>query len=73
MKRSPIQILVSMGSERQDSDETRGIPREPVEGGGAIVRQWFDESKLSSARVTIVGKGFGGRDDMSRRRIMCEF
>ena len=54
MKRSPIQVLVSMCSSGHDFDKMRGIPRDPVEGGGAIVCQLYDESRLWNACVVAV-------------------
>ena len=36
----------------------RDIPRDPVEGGGAIVCQSYDESKLWDPYVAIAGDGF---------------
>ena len=36
----------------------RDIPRDPVEGGGAIVCQSYDESKLWDAYVATAGDGF---------------
>ena len=47
-----------MGSERQDFDETGGIPREPVAGGGAIARQSYDDSKLWNCWGRDIGKTF---------------
>ena len=58
MKRSPIQVLISVCSRGQDFDKMRSIPREPVEGGGAMVFQWCFESKLYNACVVTVRNVF---------------